>query len=65
MKGHKQAGIDEDHDIISLCKKGDVDAFEKLVIKHQKKMLTIAFRIIGNYEDACEIVQDAFVSAYA
>ncbi|MBI5204955.1 MAG: RNA polymerase sigma factor [Nitrospirae bacterium] len=55
---------DEDAEIVSLCKKGDVDAFETLVIKHQKKMLNIAYRIVGNYEDACEVVQDAFVSAH-
>ena len=55
---------DEDTEIVSLCKKGDVDAFETLVIKHQKKMLNIAYRIVGNYEDSCEVVQDAFVSAY-
>ena len=35
-----------------------------LVRKHQKKMLNIAYRMLGNYEDACEIVQDAFVSVY-
>lgn len=55
---------DEDSEIVSSCKKGDVDAFEVLVRKHQKKMLNIAYRMVGNYEDACEIVQDAFVSAY-
>jgi len=55
---------DEDAEIVSLCKKGDVDAFETLVIKHQKKMLNIAYRMVGNYEDACEVVQDAFVSAH-
>jgi RNA polymerase sigma-70 factor (ECF subfamily) len=27
-------------------------------------MLNIAYRMIGNYEEACEIVQDAFISAY-
>ncbi len=27
-------------------------------------MLNIAFRLIGDYDDACEVVQDAFVSAY-
>jgi RNA polymerase sigma-70 factor (ECF subfamily) len=64
MKREEQAFIDEDAEIVSFCKKGNVDAFEELVIKHQKKMLNIAFRMIGNYEDACEIVQDAFVSAY-
>jgi len=64
MKREEQAFIDEDAEIVSFCKKGNVDAFEELVRKHQKKMLNIAFRMIGNYEDACEIVQDAFVSTY-
>jgi RNA polymerase sigma-70 factor (ECF subfamily) len=62
MKENKHA-TDEDHELVSLCR-GDVDAFEVLVRKHQKRMLTIAFRMVGNYEDACEIIQDAFVSAY-
>jgi RNA polymerase sigma-70 factor (ECF subfamily) len=35
-----------------------------LVRKHQKRMLNIAYRMLGNYEEACEIVQDAFFSAY-
>jgi RNA polymerase sigma-70 factor (ECF subfamily) len=64
MRRQEQSLIDEDAKLVSFCKKGNVDAFEELVIKHQKKMLNIAFRMIGNYEDACEIVQDAFVSAY-
>jgi RNA polymerase sigma-70 factor (ECF subfamily) len=63
MKENDQT-TDEDCNLVSLCKKGNVDAFEVLVRKHQKRMLNIAYRMIGNYEDACEIVQDAFVSAY-
>jgi RNA polymerase sigma-70 factor (ECF subfamily) len=63
MKENDQT-TDEDYNIVSLYKKGNVDAFEVLVRKHQKRMLNIAYRMIGNYEDACEIVQDAFVSAY-
>jgi RNA polymerase sigma-70 factor (ECF subfamily) len=64
MKREEQAFINEDSKLVSFCKKGNADAFEELVKKHQKKMLNIAYRMIGNYEDACEIVQDAFVSAY-
>jgi RNA polymerase sigma-70 factor (ECF subfamily) len=64
MRREEQAFTDEDVELVSLCKKGNVDAFEDLVKKYQKKMLNIAYRMIGNYEDACEIVQDAFVSAY-
>lgn len=55
---------DEDAETVSLCKEGNDDAFESLVGKYQKKMFNIAYRMLGNYEDACEIVQDAFVSAY-
>lgn len=64
MREEKQKTTDEDYELVSFCKKGDVDAFEVLVKKHQRRMLNIAYRMIGNYEEACEIVQDAFVSAY-
>ncbi|MFQ6031726.1 MAG: RNA polymerase sigma factor [Candidatus Zixiibacteriota bacterium] len=64
MREKKQKTTDEDYEFVSLSKKGDVDAFEVLVKKHQKRMLNIAYRMTGNYEEACDIVQDAFLSAY-
>ena len=60
----KAVGLDEDFEAVSQCRKGDVDAFETLVEKYQKKMLNLAYRMIGDYEEACEVVQDAFLSAY-
>jgi len=54
----------EDFDLVARCTQGDTDAFEPLVKKYQRKMVNIAYRIIGTYEDACEVAQDAFVSAY-
>ena len=64
MREKEAIKTDEDHEAVSLCRKGDVDAFEVLVRKYQKRMLNIAYRMVGNYEEACEVVQDAFVSAY-
>jgi RNA polymerase sigma-70 factor (ECF subfamily) len=64
MRESQQMSAEDDADLVSLCKKGSVDAFEELVKKHQKKMVNIAYRMLGNYEDSCEIVQDAFISAY-
>jgi len=64
MREKRQLVRDEDYDLVSSCVKGDVDAFEALVKKHQKRMLNIAYRMMGDYEEACEIVQDAFVSAH-
>lgn len=54
---------DEDWELVRFSQKGDLSAFEALVEKHQKSMLNTAYRMIGNYEEACEAVQDAFVSA--
>jgi len=64
MVDRKKRDFDEDEPMIHACQKGDVDAFEVLVKKHQKRMYNIAYRLIGNFEDAGEVVQDAFVAAY-
>jgi len=56
--------VDEDSEAVSACQKGDVNAFQPLVEKYQKKMLNVAYRMTGDYEEACEIVQEAFLSAY-
>jgi RNA polymerase sigma-70 factor, ECF subfamily len=61
-KGRIQA--DDDSELVSRCQRGDIDAFEVLVARHQKKMLNIVYRITGDYDDACEVVQEAFLSAY-
>jgi RNA polymerase sigma-70 factor, ECF subfamily len=43
----------------------DLDgAFERLVVAHQDRLFTIAFRTGGNRHDAEELVQDCFVRAY-
>lgn len=63
-KGEYAIERDEDLEAVDRCRKGDDGAFEELVMRHQKRMLNISYRITGSYEDACEVAQDAFVSAY-
>ncbi len=55
---------DEDAALVLASRNGELDAFELLVTRHQKRMLNIAFRLTGDYNDACEVVQDVFISAY-
>ncbi len=64
MKERQQDGLDEDADVVLSVKRGNVDEFEKLVRKYQKVAFNISYRITGSYEDACEVVQDAFLSGY-
>jgi RNA polymerase sigma-70 factor (ECF subfamily) len=55
---------DDDNHYVSLCQGGDTNAFQVLVERYQKKMLNTAYRITGDYEEACETVQEAFLSAF-
>lgn len=58
----------DDGELVSACLSGDAEisgrAFECLVLRHQKAMLNLAYRVVGDYAEACEVVQDAFVAAY-
>ena len=55
---------DDDAGFVARCRRGDTEAFAVLVRRHQKKMLNIAYRMIGDYDEACDVVQEAFLSAY-
>ena len=64
MNKKMESEFDSDYETILCCQKGDIDAFEEIVRKYQKKMFNISFRMIGDYNEAAEAVQDAFLSAY-
>lgn len=54
----------EESQIIRNVLAGNTNAFALLVQKYQDMAFSIAFRILGNNEDAEESVQDSFVKAY-
>ena len=55
---------DEDGPHVARCQQGDAEAFAHLVRRHQKPMLNLVYRMIGDYGEACDVVQEAFFSAY-
>lgn len=55
---------DDDAGFVARCQRGETDAFTFLVRRHQKRMLNIAYRMIGDYDEACDVVQEAFLSAW-
>lgn len=60
----RQRVEDEDIEYVRACQKGDTSAFEVLVERHQKKMINISYRMLGDYDDACDVTQEAFIAAY-
>lgn len=58
------ATADDDAELVALSREGDLRAFETLVGKYRNRIFTLAYRILGDYDDAAEVAQDAFVSAW-
>jgi RNA polymerase sigma-70 factor (ECF subfamily) len=54
----------DDKRLIQMCLEGDSTAFGELVRRHQDRLFNTAFRLVGNAEDAYDVVQDAFLNAY-
>lgn len=53
-----------DRDLVERCQAGHDSAFEDLVRRHQARAVNVAWRLLGNREDAVEVAQDAFVRVY-
>jgi len=50
--------------LIAKFQQGDYAAFEELVQRHEKKVYNLAYRIMGNMEDASDILQETFLQAF-
>ena len=55
---------EEESRIVQKVLRGDVNAFEKLVLEYEKSVYNIALRMTGNSEDASDMTQEAFIKAY-
>ncbi|MFZ5965965.1 MAG: RNA polymerase sigma factor [Bacillota bacterium] len=55
---------DLEHLLIEKSKKGDIESFERLIEQYQKLAFNIAYRMLGDMEDAKDATQDALVKVY-
>jgi RNA polymerase sigma-70 factor (ECF subfamily) len=49
---------------VRKLQRGDVNAFEILVRRHVKAIFNLVYRMLGDYDEAAEISQEVFLSAY-
>jgi RNA polymerase sigma-70 factor (ECF subfamily) len=54
----------DDHAAVARCLAGDTAAFEAIVTRYQRVFFTVAMRMLGDYDEANDATQNAFVSAY-
>ena len=50
--------------LVRKAKQGDQDAFQQLVERHQVRIFHHALRMMGNQQDAEEVLQDTFVQVF-
>ncbi len=55
---------EKDAELIQRYFAGSEEAFNRLVLRHQRTAVNLAYRFLGNYEDACDVAQDAFVRVH-
>jgi RNA polymerase sigma-70 factor (ECF subfamily) len=51
-------------DLIIRAKAGDRMAFDQIIISHQRKIISLAWRLLGNREDALDAAQETFLRVY-
>src|SRR5438105_4752268 len=55
---------DKEEQLITRSQQGDIDAFNQLVSLHQQLLYNTIFRLLGDYDTASDITQDAFIAAF-
>ena len=61
MRGSER--IDEE-EIIRRCLAGERDAYATLVDRYRSMAYTVAFRIVGDMDEANDLAQEGFIAAY-
>ncbi|HUT75102.1 MAG TPA: sigma-70 family RNA polymerase sigma factor [Armatimonadota bacterium] len=53
-----------DGELVDATLSGDHDAFGELVARYQDAVFGVAFHLVGDFEEARDIAQEAFINAY-
>ena len=54
----------EDRDLIAKARRGDVEAYNLLVSRWEKRVFNYLLRLVSNREDALDVSQETFLKAY-
>jgi len=55
---------EDDQEAILACRRGEREAFDRLVERYQRDVYRLCYRFVNNHEDANDLAQEAFVKAY-
>lgn len=53
-----------DEELVALSQGGDLDSFNQLVLRWERPIFALAYRVIGREEDARDVAQETFLRAF-
>jgi len=53
-----------DEELVARSRSGDVDSFNQLILRWERPIYALAYRVIGREEDARDVCQEAFLRAF-
>lgn len=53
-----------DEELVARSRGGDADSFNQLILRWERPIYALAYRVIGREEDARDVCQEAFFRAY-
>jgi RNA polymerase sigma-70 factor (ECF subfamily) len=53
-----------DEELVARTVSGDVDSFNQLIVRWERPIYALAYRVLGHEEDARDVCQDTFLRAY-
>jgi RNA polymerase sigma-70 factor (ECF subfamily) len=55
---------ESDAELVARVRQGDEAAFEQLVLRHQRYVFNLAYRVLGDYAEAEDVTQEAFLRVW-
>ena len=53
-----------DEELVARSRGGDIDSFNQLILRWERPIYALAYRVLGREEDARDVCQDTFLRAY-
>ena len=53
-----------DEELVARSRSGDMDSFNQLILRWERPIYALAYRVIGQEEDARDVAQETFLRAF-
>jgi RNA polymerase sigma-70 factor (ECF subfamily) len=62
--GRPDNTVTTDEELVARSRGGDLDSFNQLVVRWERPIYALAYRVIGREEDARDVAQETFLRAF-